>query len=107
MRWLLSVVARRVRAVLLADAAGWVETQFHIRAANQAAALLTEADRHAAAGRTKVAETLRRRAAELSGDRPLAGVLVSIEHLAIDRPATSSVQALPPRPTTRKRGRSG
>jgi len=104
MRWLFSVVARRVRAVLLADAAGWIETQFHIRAANQAATLLEEADRHAVAGRTKVAETLRRRAGELSGDRPLAGVLASIEHLAIDCPATLSVPALPSRSTTRKRG---
>lgn len=104
MRWLLSVVARRVRAVLLADAAGWVETQFHIRAANQAATLLTEADRHVAAGRTKVAETLRRRAAELSGDRPLAGVLASIDHLATEGTSRPSVPALPPRQSGRKRG---
>jgi hypothetical protein len=104
MRWLFSAVARRVRAALLADAAGWVETQFHVRSANQAAALLTEADRHAAAGRARVAEALRRRAAELSGDRPLAGVLAAVEHLAAGGTAGPPVPALPPRRPGRKRG---
>ncbi len=105
MRWLFSAVARRVRAALLADAAGWVEARFHVRAANQAATLLEEADRHAAAGRKGVADTLRRRAAELTGDRPLAGVLAAIGHLAGDGPAPpASAPALPPRRAGRTRG---
>ena len=63
MGWLLGALARRVRAMLLADAAGWLEARFHARAAGRRAWLHAAADRHEAAGRRDVAAELRRRAA--------------------------------------------
>jgi hypothetical protein len=91
MGWLLKVVTRRVRAMLLADAAVWLEARFHARAADQRARLHAEADRHEAAGRRDVAAELRRRAAELTSDRPLAGVLAAVADLANDRSGASPV----------------
>ena len=85
MGWLLAALARRVRAMLLADAATWLEARFHARAADRRAWLHAEADRHEAAGRTDVAAELRRRAGELTADRPLAGVLAAAADLANDR----------------------
>jgi hypothetical protein len=90
MGWLLGAVARRVRAMLLADAAGWLEARFHARAADRRAWLHSEADRHEAAGRRDVAAELRRSAGELTADRPLAAVRAAVADLANDRPGAST-----------------
>ena len=91
MGWLLGAVARRVRAMLLADAAGWLEAQFHARAADRLAWLHAEADRHEAGGRKDVAAELHRRAGELTADRPLAAVRAAVADLERDRPGASPV----------------
>ena len=103
MRWLFAAVARRVRAALLADAAGWLEARLLVRAAALRTALLAAADRHDEAGRKEVAADLRRRAGELSGDRPLAGVRAALADLAADRPAAGDVT--PPALPGRKAGK--
>ena len=112
MGWLFAAVARRVRAMLLADAACWLEARFHARAADRRAWLLAEADRHEAAGRTDVAAELRRRAGELTADRPLAAVLAAVADLERDRPGavTGRTEVVPgPKalPAPRKAARSG
>ena len=86
MGWLFAALARRVRAALLADAAGWLEAWFHTRAADRRAWLHAEADRHEAGGRKDVAAELHRRAGELTADRPLAAVRAAVADLERDRP---------------------
>jgi hypothetical protein len=90
MGWVFAALARRVRAMPLADAATWLEARFHARAADRRAWLLAEADRHEAAGRQDVAAELRRRAVELTADRPLAAVLAAIADLEGDRPGAAT-----------------
>jgi hypothetical protein len=114
MGWLFAAVARRVRAMLLADAAVWLEARFRARAADRRAWLLAEADRHEAAGRRDVAAELRRQAIELTADRPLAGVLAAVADLANDRPGAATgraevgpgPRALPGRGKVARSGRS-
>jgi hypothetical protein len=112
MGWFLAALARRVRAMLLADAATWLEARFLARAADRRAWLLAEADRHEAAGRTVVAAELRRQAIELSADRPLAAVRAAVADLECDRPGAAPVgpaesapgpRALPGRGAARRR----
>ncbi|HVK11904.1 MAG TPA: hypothetical protein VM597_24235 [Gemmataceae bacterium] len=90
MGWLFAALARRVRAALLADAAGWLEARLHARAAGRRAWLHAEADRHEAAGRKDVAAELRRQAATLTADRPLAAVRAAVADLADDRPGAAT-----------------
>ena len=90
MGWLFAAVARRVRAMLLADAAVWLEARFRARAADRRAWLLAEAD------------------------RPLAGVLAAVADLANDRPGAATgraevgpgPRALPGRGKVARSGRS-
>jgi hypothetical protein len=93
MGWLLAALARRVRAMLLADAGAWLEARFLARDADRRAWLLAEADRHEVAGRKDVAAELRRRAVELTADRPLAAVRAAIADLEGDRPGGPGGQA--------------
>ena len=114
MGWVFAALARRVRAMLLADAAGWLEARFLARAADRRAWLLAEADRHEAPGRKEVAAEHRRQAVALTADRPLAAVRAAVADLAHDRPggATERVEpspgprALPGRGKVARSGRS-
>jgi hypothetical protein len=74
-------VVERIKALFATAAAQELEAEFLARHAERQAGLLRLADRYDAEGLHGVAADLRRQAAEVSLDRPLAGVLPALSHL--------------------------
>lgn len=85
---LFRVLADRVKALFIANAALDFEGQFASRAAERKAELLREAQTYEQEGLPIVAQELRQRAEAIDIQKPLACVLPSLEHWqAHDQPA--------------------
>ena len=78
---LFRAVIERVKALFLTTAALDLEAVFMARHAERQAELLRQANRYEEEGLLGIADHLRRQAAELDLQRPLAGVLPAIDHL--------------------------
>lgn len=76
----------RVKALFITTAALDFEADFLTRQAERKANLLRQAAQYEDEGLPLIARDLRQQAETLSGQRPLASVLPSIEHLEADRP---------------------
>ena len=81
MLWLLKKAVERLKTLLVTDAALDLETAFLCRQADRRADLLQKAEEYEEQGLHHLAEDLRRQAAELSIERPLASVLPAVRDL--------------------------
>ena len=81
MLWLLKKAAERLKTLLITDAALDLEAAFLARQADRRADLLEAAEEYEEQGLQHLAEDLRRQAAELSIERPLASVLPALGDL--------------------------
>jgi hypothetical protein len=97
---LFRAVVERVKAVLLVRAAQEIEADALAHAAHRRAELLELAARYEAQGRGEVAAEIRAAVGRVDPDRPLAGVLPAVEHLAGGE--GKSPAALPARGARRK-----
>lgn len=103
-------LAERVKALFITHAALDFEAEFCARDAERKAELLRQAARYEDEGLHGIAQHLRQQADALCRERPLAGVLPSIEHLCargrgsvpLLAQASTSRQPLPPTRTKRK-----
>src|SRR3954453_22666381 len=73
-------ISDRLRALFVADLALEFEARLLARQADRRAELLVQAEQHARHGFPAVAQELRQQAEALSLDRPLAAVLLALEH---------------------------
>jgi len=98
----------RVKSLFAVSAAQELESEILLRDAERQAELLRQADRYAAEGLHGIAGHLRQQAEAQSSQRPLAGVLPGLEHLAGDhhdnqyRPLLPAVSSNGPPDTTQK-----